>query len=227
MRIDVPDQRNVPARAGWILKNGAVTGFGIRPRATIGSEKTTVISRDSPRSDVSPAGLADTTVSRVWASDRTTTTSERRQEATSAIRVSMCPREGWVRAFYRHMAELPPDGRPAPGPSSAEPLDTGFFAVAVGAVSTDAPPALPPDLHGRRRAVRHPRRLRLAGTPPRAPRDRPATCAAGGGDHPEPHRYVGGRMASARRPRNPRALNRAERRCAVGDLDRSGSDLGE
>ena len=46
----MPDQRNVPAIAGWILKNGAVTGLGIRPNATIGSEKTTVTSRDSPRS---------------------------------------------------------------------------------------------------------------------------------------------------------------------------------
>src|SRR5262245_46210899 len=52
IRIVVPDQRKVPGIAGWILKNGAETESGIRPNLTIGSEKTTVISRDSPRSEV-------------------------------------------------------------------------------------------------------------------------------------------------------------------------------
>ena len=118
------------------------------------------------------------------------------------------------------MAELAPDGRPAPGPSSAGPLDTGFFAIAVGALPTDAPIALPPDLHGRRRPVRHPRRLRLAGTRPGNPGDRPATTTTGGGDHPQPHRDLGGGLADARCRRGPHPIAGSERRCAGGDVDR-------
>src|SRR5687768_12102323 len=93
----VPDQRKVPATAGWILKNGAVTGLGIRPSVTIGSEKTTVTSLDSPRSAVSPDGRALTTERFVWASDRDVTASDRRVEAATTIRVSMSPREGGIR----------------------------------------------------------------------------------------------------------------------------------
>jgi hypothetical protein len=40
----VPDHLNVPRIAGSIRTNGAVTGCGIRPSVTIGSEKTTRIS---------------------------------------------------------------------------------------------------------------------------------------------------------------------------------------
>src|SRR3954462_9404219 len=94
MRMDVPDHRNVPGSAGWILKNGAVTGFGIRPNATIGSEKTTVTSLDSPRSEVSPAGRPLTPVTLVWASDQPAAPKEKRREKATAIRVSMCPRGG-------------------------------------------------------------------------------------------------------------------------------------
>src|SRR4029077_19315103 len=74
--------------AGWILKNGADTGSGIRPSLTIGSEKTTVISRDSPRSDVSPPGRPLTTVSAFWAragAHRKTHS----KEVANAIRIRM------------------------------------------------------------------------------------------------------------------------------------------
>jgi hypothetical protein len=44
IRMVVPDHLNVPGIAGVIRTNGAVTGFGIRPSVTIGSEKTMRIS---------------------------------------------------------------------------------------------------------------------------------------------------------------------------------------
>src|SRR5262249_51893739 len=49
IRIVVPDQRNVPAIVGRIVTNGAVTGSGIRPSTTMGSEKTMRISFASRR----------------------------------------------------------------------------------------------------------------------------------------------------------------------------------
>ena len=58
----MPDHRNVPERAGRIVTNGAVTGSGIRPRTTIGSENTIRISFASPRVAISPVGPLWTTV---------------------------------------------------------------------------------------------------------------------------------------------------------------------
>src|SRR5215212_5469950 len=58
MRVVVPDQRNVPLTGGGILKKGAVTGWGILPRTTIGSEKTARISFASASVVVSPTGPA-------------------------------------------------------------------------------------------------------------------------------------------------------------------------
>src|SRR5918994_1703026 len=62
IRIVVPDQRKVPGTAGAILKNGAVTGCGIRPSTTIGSENVTRISFASVSASNSPVGPALTTV---------------------------------------------------------------------------------------------------------------------------------------------------------------------
>ncbi len=63
MRIVVPDQRNVPPGiAGAMVTNGAVTGCGIRPSATIGSENTIRISFTCSRLSASPVGPLLTTV---------------------------------------------------------------------------------------------------------------------------------------------------------------------
>src|SRR5262245_45831867 len=40
IRIVVPDHRKLPGIAGAMRTNGAVTGSGIRPSVTMGSEKT-------------------------------------------------------------------------------------------------------------------------------------------------------------------------------------------
>jgi hypothetical protein len=61
IRIVVPDHRKVPGAAGVIRKNGARTIAGIRPSATIGSEKTTRTSLASARLATSPVGPAETT----------------------------------------------------------------------------------------------------------------------------------------------------------------------
>src|SRR4029453_9429391 len=53
-----PAQRNAPFTAGAIVKNGAVTGSGMRPSATIGSANTTRISFASSRVASSPSGPA-------------------------------------------------------------------------------------------------------------------------------------------------------------------------
>ena len=58
IRIVVPDHRNVPATAGEILKKGARTTDGMRPRATIGSENTIRTSLVSARLPTSPVGPA-------------------------------------------------------------------------------------------------------------------------------------------------------------------------
>jgi hypothetical protein len=52
----VPDQRNVPGTAGSMRKNGAVTGWGMRPSTTMGSEKVTRISFACSMSVISPSG---------------------------------------------------------------------------------------------------------------------------------------------------------------------------
>jgi hypothetical protein len=63
IRIVVPDQRNVPVIAGRMVTNGAVTGSGMRPSTTIGSEKTIRISLASRRFWISLVGPLCTTVS--------------------------------------------------------------------------------------------------------------------------------------------------------------------
>src|SRR4051794_5647176 len=62
MRMVVPDQRSVPAIGGRMVRNGAVTGSGIRPSVTMGSEKMTRISFASLRLAISSVGPALTTV---------------------------------------------------------------------------------------------------------------------------------------------------------------------
>ena len=62
IRRVVPDHRNVPAIAGAIRTNGARTTAGMRPRVTIGSEKTMRISFASARLSISPSGPALTIV---------------------------------------------------------------------------------------------------------------------------------------------------------------------
>ena len=98
------------------------------------------------------------------------------------------------------------------------PLDRwtpDFSQLRSESFPTDVLTTLPSDLHRRRRAVRHPGRLRPAGTRPRDPRDRPAASASRGGDHPQPHRDVGGGLADARRRRDAHPFDgaRAEMRC--------------
>src|SRR5207237_2945317 len=61
IRIVVPDQRNVPATAGAMLKNAGLVRGGRRPSATIGSEKTTRTSFASSTEATSPDGPALTT----------------------------------------------------------------------------------------------------------------------------------------------------------------------
>jgi hypothetical protein len=56
MRVVVPDHRKRPGSGGSIETKGACTGWGIRPRATIGSEKTSRISFACSRASISPSG---------------------------------------------------------------------------------------------------------------------------------------------------------------------------
>src|SRR5919198_764915 len=58
IRMVVPDQRNVPFTAGLILKNAGRSRSGMRPSATIGSEKTMRISFASSIEAISPVGPA-------------------------------------------------------------------------------------------------------------------------------------------------------------------------
>src|SRR2546427_1884035 len=62
-RIVGPAHRNVPATAGLIEKNGAVTSSGRRPIGTIGCEKRMRISAACARLAISPVGCAVTTLS--------------------------------------------------------------------------------------------------------------------------------------------------------------------
>ncbi len=59
----VPDQRKVPDMAGAMRTNGAVTGDGMRPNVTIGSENTIRISLACASVASAPSGPVRTTVS--------------------------------------------------------------------------------------------------------------------------------------------------------------------
>src|SRR5262245_13113663 len=61
IRVVVPDQRNVPATAGLMVKNDGRRSSGTRPSTTIGSEKTTRTSFACPADATSPVGPALTT----------------------------------------------------------------------------------------------------------------------------------------------------------------------
>jgi hypothetical protein len=63
IKVSVPDHRKEPGRPGRIWQKGAVTGWGMRPRATMGSENTTRTSLASASSATSPWGAACRTVS--------------------------------------------------------------------------------------------------------------------------------------------------------------------
>src|SRR5262249_33849380 len=58
IRMVVPDQRNVPATAGLMLKNGGFRFSGTRPSTTIGSGETTRTSFARPAGATSPVGPA-------------------------------------------------------------------------------------------------------------------------------------------------------------------------
>ena len=58
----VPDQRKLPAMAGTMRTNGAVTGDGMRPSLTIGSENTIRISLAWASVASAPSGPVRTTV---------------------------------------------------------------------------------------------------------------------------------------------------------------------
>ena len=125
----VPDQRSVPLIAGWMRRNGAVTGSGIRPSLTIGSEKTTVTSRDSPRSEVSPLGRALTMVSAFWARAwelRRTHSNEK----TNAILMRMvsCKEGGSERVIGGRTSRLQ---RSAHARTVSISFDTDFFKLSL------------------------------------------------------------------------------------------------
>ena len=89
----VPDQRKPPAMAGVMRTNGAVTGDGMRPNVTIGSEKTMRISLACARLASDPSGPVLTMLSagacanaEPWSTSRlNTTTSNDRTRIMKAL----------------------------------------------------------------------------------------------------------------------------------------------
>jgi uncharacterized protein (DUF433 family) len=94
MRVVVPDQRKVPLTAGLIRKNGAVTGCGILPRTTIGSEKTAWISLASASVAVSPTGPALTMRSVLAAKEGVASSRKKRSAATLFLMTPRSVRPG-------------------------------------------------------------------------------------------------------------------------------------
>src|SRR6185436_4579895 len=84
MSVVVPDHRNMPFTLGEMWNHGAVTGLGIRPRTTIGSEKSTRTSLASSRDATSPDGPALTT-RKVSAAKAAVATSANRNAATAFL----------------------------------------------------------------------------------------------------------------------------------------------
>jgi hypothetical protein len=121
-RIVVPDQRNVPLMAGVTWKNGGRSGDGIRPRDTIGSEKTTRISRACARVCTSPVGPALTTVSPADCGEADTGMTAGPAQIAESPATASSPRR--IEAFMMPIRYA----RIAPGD---RPIDTGRAAQGV------------------------------------------------------------------------------------------------